>query len=47
MQAKLVERATANVAASSRQLLDAGVLQFKVANAMEGVLQCWRVRKLC
>jgi hypothetical protein len=35
-QAKLVERATANVAGSSRQLLDEGVLQFKVANAMAG-----------
>jgi hypothetical protein len=41
MQAKLVERATAIVAASSRLLLDAGVdLQFKAANAMEGAVQC-------
>jgi hypothetical protein len=35
-QAKLMERATANVAASSRQLLLERILQFKVANAMAG-----------
>jgi hypothetical protein len=40
MQAKLVERAQANVAASSRQLLDAGILQLKVANATEGAPRC-------